>query len=179
VEVEEVYPKRPPDLFLRQPLLIYGRISKGHAGKLHLTARAGDQPYETTMALDASKATFHPGITTLWARQRVEDLMDEWRQADEKGQMELRASVITHAIRYRLVTRFTSLVAVEEVVTNAGGQLKTAAVPTELPAGWQMDKVFGAPATGTADAFLETLALMLLLAGIGLRYVGRRRGALS
>ena len=68
--------------------------------------------------------------------------------------------------RINLVTKFTSLVAVEEVVANPGGQSNKVAVPTELPAGMQMDKVFGAPATGTADEFLETLGITLLIAGI-------------
>ncbi len=179
VETAEVYPDHIPDLFLHQPLTIFGRISKGHAGTVHLTARSGNEPYEASIAFDASKAAFHPGITTLWARQRVEDLMDQWRRSDEKGQAEIRGSVIAHAIRYHLVTRFTSLVAVEQVVVNPGGQSNTAAVPTELPEGMQMDKVFGAPATGTADAFLEALGLALLLGSIAMLFLlrGVRREA--
>ena len=175
VEVTDLYPERPPDLFLHQPLLIYGRITKGSAGTVHLTANAGNEPYEASIPFDASKATFHPGITTIWARQRVEDLMDHWRHADEKGQAEIRGSVIAHAIRYNLVTRFTSLVAVEEVVVNQGGQNNSIAVPTEMPAGWQMDKVFGAPATGTTDAFFETLGITLLAAGTALWLLVRGR----
>jgi Ca-activated chloride channel family protein len=178
VEVTDLYPERPPDLFQQQPLLIFGRISKGRVGQLHLTARAGNDPYETTIAFDTSKAAFHPGITTLWARQRVEEWMDHWRESGENEQAEIRASVIAHAIRYRLVTRFTSLVAVEEVVVNAGGQSTTAPVPTELPAEWQMEKVFGAPATGTADAFLESLGAAFLLAGLAVWCFVRRRGEL-
>jgi Ca-activated chloride channel family protein len=181
VDVADVYPERLPDLFLRQPLLIYGRIAHGHTGNLHFSARANNQPYEITIPFDASQATFHPGITTLWARQRVEDLMDHWRhsQSDNNQQAEIRSSIIAHAIRYRLVTRFTSLVAVEEVVTNAGGHSNKVAVSTELPEGWQMDKVFGAPATGTADAFLQTLGITLVLAGLALVLLMRRRGALA
>jgi len=181
VETAEVYPEHIPDLFLHQPLLIFGRISKGSVGTVHLTARSGNEPYEASIAFDVSKAAFHPGITTLWARQRVEDLMDQWRRSDEKGQAEIRGSVIAHAIRYHLVTRFTSLVAVEQVVVNPGGQSNKAAVPAELPEGWQMDKVFGAPATGTADAFLEAVGVVLLLASIALLFLIRatRREALS
>jgi Ca-activated chloride channel homolog len=178
VEVADVYPERPADLFMHQPLLIFGRITKGRVGKVHLTARAGNEPFETTIAFDASKATFHPGITTLWARQRVETLMDQWREANEAEQAQIRSTVIAHAIQYRLVTRFTSLVAVEEVVANPGGQSKTVPVPTELPSGMQMDKVFGAPATGTADAFLEALGLALLIAGMALFFLIQRRGAI-
>ena len=166
VELSEVYPQRLPDLFLRQPLLIFGRISQGRKGVIHLTARTGDQPYEASFPFDASTASFHPGITTLWARQRVEDLMDLWRSSDEDARAKVQAIIIAHAIRYRLVTRFTSLVAVEEVVANVGGESRTVAVPTELPAGMQLDKVFGAPATGTPDAFLEMLGVTLLLMGI-------------
>jgi Ca-activated chloride channel homolog len=181
VEVADVYPERPPDLFQRQPLMIFGRISKGRVGKVHLTANAGEETYETVIAFDASKATFHSGITTLWARQRVEDLVDQWRQSDENGQAEIRASIIAHSIRYWLVTRFTSLVAVEELVVNASGLSGTIPVASELPAGMQMDKVFGtqAPATGTADAFLETLGIALLFAGFVLFFLLRRLGALS
>jgi len=105
--------------------------------------------------------------------------MDSLRQTDENGRAEIRANIIAHAIRYRLVTRFTSLVAVEEVVVNAGGDSKTVPVPTELPAGWQMDKVFGAPATGTADAFLEALGLTLLVSGFVFLLILRRMGTLS
>jgi Ca-activated chloride channel family protein len=183
VELAEVYPQRLPDLFLRQPLLVFGRISQGRKGTVHLTARAGDQPFETSIPLDASTASFHPGITTLWARQRVEDLMDRWREADEEARASIRTSLIAHAIRYHLVTRFTSLVAVEEVVANVGGESRTVPVPTELPAGMQMDKVFGAPATGTADAFLELLGVILLLIGlamsIALRQLTRKAEVVS
>jgi Ca-activated chloride channel family protein len=179
VETAEVYPQRTPDLFLRQPLVLYGRITRGHTGRVHLTARAGDQPYEASFAFDASTATFHPGITTLWARQRVEELVDRWRVSDEDSRAEIRSTLIAHAIRYRLVTRFTSLVAIEEVVANTSGTSATVPVPTELPAGMQMDKVFGAPATGTADSFLEALGVALLLLSYALWRLTRRVGAFS
>src|SRR6266436_995617 len=179
VQTAEVYPQRVPDLFLRQPLLLYGRISQGRTGRVHLTARTGDQPYEANFAFDASTASFHPGITTLWARQRVEDLVDRWRLSDEDSRPEIRSTLIAHAIRYRLVTRFTSLVAVEEVVANTSGGSATVPVPTELPAGMQLDRVFGAPATGTADAFLEALGVVLLLVGYALWLLTRKARALS
>jgi Ca-activated chloride channel family protein len=179
VEVSNVYPERPPDLFLRQPLLIYGHITKGHVGKVHLNARANNEAYRQTIAFETSKASFHPGITTLWARQRVEDMMDTWRQSEENARTEIRNSIIRHAIQYRLVTRFTSLVAVEEVVVNPGGENNTVPVPTELPDGMQMDKVFGAPATGTEDDFLQALGLTLLLTGLTMLYVIRKRSALA
>jgi Ca-activated chloride channel homolog len=166
VEVADEYPQRAPDLFLGQPLLLFGRIAHGHKGRVHLTARAGDQPYEATFDFDTATAAFHPAITTLWARQRVEDLTDRWRLSDDEARSGIRAALIAHAIRYRLVTKFTSLVAVEEVLANPSGRSNTVAVPSELPAGMQLEKVFGAPATGTADNFLEALGVALLFLGV-------------
>jgi len=177
VEVADVYPERTPDLFTGQPLLIYGRIARGRTGTAVLTAREGNESYEVRIPFDAAKATFHPGITTMWARQRVEDLMDSWREADPNGQAEIKAKIIAHAIRYRLVTRFTSLVAVEQVVVNTGGAPKTVPVPTEFPEGWKMEGVFGAPATGTSDAFWQALGIVLLCLGaimLGTVGFGRR-----
>ena len=177
VEVVDVYPSRAPDLFFHQPLLIFGRISHGQVGKMHLRGRAGREMYEKTISFDTTKATFHPGITTLWARQRVEDLMDHWRQTDQTGQSEIRQSIITHAIRYHLVTKFTSLVAVEQVIVNPSGEYKKTLAPTELPEGMQMDQVFGAPATGTTDSFFEALGITLLGMGALTVYVLRRARA--
>src|SRR5207244_4823756 len=103
---------------------------------------------------------------------------DDWRRAtsdDEKTRP--RAAIVTDAIRYNLVTRFTSLVAVEERIANTTGLApQRADVATELPHGWTMEKVFGpAPATGTSDLFLETLAFALLAAGAALRLLSRSR----
>jgi Ca-activated chloride channel homolog len=164
VEAGEIYPSRPPDLFLRQPLFIYGRIPRGGAGTLRLTAKDGSAPYETAIHFDTGSSSFHPGITTLWARQRIDELSDRWRTAEESARGDLRAGIVAEAIRYHLVTQFTSLVAIEQVVANPGAQSSSVAVPSELPAGMQMEKVFGAPATGTADGFLEILGVCLVLA---------------
>jgi len=179
VEVEDVYPEHVPDLFAGQPVLIYGRIVSGTAGTVCLAGRAGNDTYESNIAFDATKATFHPGITTLWARQRVEQLMDRWRDAGESEQSELKAAIVAHAIQYRLVTRFTSLVAVEQVIANAGGNSQTVPVPTEFPEGWKMEGVFGTPATGTADTFFEALGVLLLCVGAMLLWLIRKAEPLA
>jgi hypothetical protein len=50
-------------------------------------------------------------------------------------------------------------------------------VPTELPHSWQLDRLFGAPATGSPDEFLEALGVVLLLGSITLLWLLRRTGA--
>jgi LPXTG-motif cell wall-anchored protein len=43
----------------------------------------------------------------------------------------------------------------------------------------QLEKVFGAPATGTADAFLEALGITPLLLSLVLWYLVRKVGAVA
>jgi Ca-activated chloride channel homolog len=179
VQVADIYPDRLPDLFARQPLLIYGRIVKGSKGIVHLRARAGNASYDSGLPFDTSGASYHPGITTLWARQFVEQQMDRLRDADDKAQADIKSAIIAHAIQYHLVTRFTSFVAVEEIVANTSSNSRSVGVATELPAGMQLDKVFGAPATGTTDEFFQTLGITLLILGAGFALVLWKAGALS
>ena len=135
-----------------------------------VAGQAAAGPVLQEIPFAAETAQFHPGITTLWARQLVSERMDAWRRAaDDEERERVRLAIVDHAVRYHLVTRFTSLVAVEEVVANADGTLRPARVPTELPFGWKMDAVVGAnPAGGTADLFLEALGAALLCAGLAL-----------
>jgi Ca-activated chloride channel family protein len=167
-QVAELYPSRPPDLFLAKPLVLFGRLKGKAAGQLVVEGHSRNTPYREALAFDSSTASFHPGITTLWARQRIEEEMDLWRQSQgEEERARRRAAIVEDAIHYNLVTAFTSLVAVEEKVVNDGDAPRTVAVPTELPAGWSLLAVFGAnPATGTADAFLDALGAGLLLFGL-------------
>jgi Ca-activated chloride channel family protein len=178
VGAEQVFPDRLPDLFLRQPLVVYGRLPGFARGRVRLSAQSAGAPWEQEIAFAAEATAFHPGITTLWARQAVETRMDAWRRAGSDQEREsVRLAVVEHALRYHLVTRFTSLVAVEEVVANPDGTLQQARVPTELPSGWKMEAVVGDnPSGGTADLFLEALGAALLCAGLALMAAARQRG---
>lgn len=175
----EVYPERLPDLFLGQPLLVFGRLSSGAAGRVVVEGRGARGPFRQELPLELGQAAFHPGVTRLWARARADALLEAWRSAgDDTERAARRAEAVAHALRYRLVTRFTSLVAVEEKPAHDQGAPERVDVATELPAGWQMDKVFGTnPSTGTADDFLVALALALLAAGALLRVARARLAA--
>ncbi len=176
VEAGELYPSRPPDLFFAKPLVLFGRLKGRSAGGLVIEGRSRRSPYREVVAVDPAGASFHPGITTLWARKRVEEEMDLWRASgSDEEKARRRTAIIADALHYNLVTAFTSLVAVEERAVNEGGAVRTVAVPTELPAGWSMTAVFGAnPATGTADAFLGALGGLALLVGLLLMAITAR-----
>lgn len=170
VSAADVLPARLPDLFRGQPLLIHGRLHGDAPGRLVIEGRAGASAFRQELAVEPQRARFHPGITTLWARAKVDELMDLWRQAPEGPEQDARrADVVALAVQHHLVTRFTSLVAVEDVPAHTGGAPRTALVPAELPAGWQAEAVVGRnPQGGTADLFLESLGFALLITSAAL-----------
>jgi len=102
---------------------------------------------------------------SLWARGKVESLIDSIREGAREE--EIRTQVIDLATAQRLVTKYTSFVAVDKTPARTlDAPLKLAAVPTNLPDGWEVDKVFGELPQGSTDSRYAMLtgALMLLLA---------------
>jgi Ca-activated chloride channel family protein len=101
--------------------------------------------------------------------------MDRLREGGQEE--EIKAEVIQLASAHRLVTKYTSFVAVDKTPARpAIDPLKSAAVPTLLPEGWEYDKVFGELPRGATDSRFQMLTGMLaLLLGAALMYVRRRR----
>ena len=105
------------------------------------------------------------GVGVLWARRKIADLMDQQRQgADREG---IRNVVIRVALQHHLVSKYTSLVAVDVTPSRPQGvTLERRALPVNLPHGQRYEKIFGhLPQTATA-APLDLLfgAILLLLA---------------
>ena len=55
----------------------------------------------------------------------------------------MREQIVAIALAHRLVTQFTSFVAVEERVVNEGGKQVRVTVPVEMPQGVSHEGVFG------------------------------------
>jgi Ca-activated chloride channel family protein len=79
----------------------------------------------------------------------------------------LRKAVIDTAISHHLVSKYTSLVAIDKTpVRPAGSALTREQVPNLLPYGQSMNAIFGFPATATDAAALLRRGLLTLLAGL-------------
>jgi Ca-activated chloride channel family protein len=136
--VADVYPKRIPDLFSAKPVVLSGRFTAGGRGRVRLSGNMGGQHYEREIevALPESQPE-HDVLATLWARRRVGDLMSEDYAGAQQGKMrdDVREAVTNVGLEYRLMTQFTSFVAVEEMTITDGGQPRRVDVPVELPEG--------------------------------------------
>ena len=126
--VDEVYPKRVPDLFSAKPVVITGRYRDAGRGVVKITGKMGGHPFERSLQVDLPAAAQRDGIRSLWARTKVGELM-------VAGATQNREAITELGLRYALMTPFTSFVAVEHQTISEQGKLRTIEVPVEVPEG--------------------------------------------
>jgi Ca-activated chloride channel family protein len=146
LQVEDVYPSRIPDLFSAKPVVLTGRYKNPGSGVVKLTGRiaAGDFIREIPVELSDQEPR-HDVLATLWARRRIDDLMSQSYAGMHQG---TAAPDVTEAITqlgllYRLMTQYTSFVAVEEMTVTDGGEPRRVEVPVDMPEGVSHQGVFG------------------------------------
>ncbi len=164
----EMWPQRIPDLYAGDPVIVAARLGTV-AGDLAVSGVVADAEWRVRLPLEvgASRA----GVNRLWARRKITALMDE--KARGVPEEEVRKNVLPVALEHHLVSKYTSLIAVDVTPSRpADAALKSGAVPTNLPAGWKYEKVFGAlPQGGTAARLHLLLALTMIIAGVALRWL--------
>ncbi len=144
--VEEVYPKDIPDLFSAQPVIVVGRYSKAAKGSIKLKGRVAGQDYEREIKVVLpEKEVAHDALGSIWARRKIDYLMNQDMAGLQSGNTrdDLREAIIDIGLEYKLMTQFTSFVAVEETIIKEGGQPRRVEVPVEMPDGVSYEGIFG------------------------------------
>ncbi len=141
-------PQRIPDLFGAKPVVLNGRYRRGRAAaSCACAARWPAARSRAQIAVDLpGPQPRHDVLATLWARaqSRRPDGAGLGRHAARQSRARRQASTITQlGLDYRLMTQFTSFVAVEERVTTEGGEPRRIEVPVEMPEGVSYEGVFG------------------------------------
>jgi Ca-activated chloride channel homolog len=145
--VAEIYPAKMLDLFTAKPVIVTGRYSRAAKGTIRLKGMRSGQPFSRDIAVNfPSDEKDHDVLATLWARTKIEHLMSQdWNGMQTGGPTgDLKQQITALGLQYRLMTQFTSFVAVEEMTITEGGQAKTVQVPVEMPDGVSRAGVFGA-----------------------------------
>jgi TonB family protein len=144
--VADVYPKRLPDLFSVKPLILTGRFTSAARGVIRLRGNLAGQNYVKEIPVELPDAQpEHDALATLWARARIDDLMSQDYAGIQNAdpQPDMREAITQLGLEYRLMTQFTSFVAVEEMTVTDGGQPRRIDVPVEMPEGVSREGVFG------------------------------------
>lgn len=136
----DVTPSALPDLYRGEPLIVAAKVG-ALDGTLDVEGRIGDQPWRVSLAL--ASAAEGKGLSKLWARRKITDA-EVGLTLREIDRPEADRRILALALTHGLVTRLTSLVAVDATPSRPEGQALTRAdIPLNLPAGWDFDKVFG------------------------------------
>ncbi len=134
------------DLFDVEPLIIHGRYSQPGVGTLTITGNTGGGPYRRVLDLELhEQQAEHDVIATLWARAKVEQIMNSDLKAAQQNAFpaEKKQQVVALGEEFRIMTQYTSFVAVEKSRTTIDGQPVLVAVPIEMPSGVSYEGVFG------------------------------------
>lgn len=150
LEVADVYPERIPDLFSAKPVVLSGRYKAGGRGTIRLKGKMAGQEFTREIAVELPESEPRRDVlATLWARARVEDLMSKNYAGLQQGapqgvpQDDINEAITQLGLEFRLMTQFTSFVAVEEMTITDGGQPRRVEVPVDMPAGVSHEGVFG------------------------------------
>ncbi|MFV0295022.1 MAG: marine proteobacterial sortase target protein [Hyphomicrobiaceae bacterium] len=137
----DMTPSPLPDLYRGEPLVLAARLTHP-GGTLDIEGMIGEQPWKVSLPLD--RAATGQGLSKVWARRRIADA-EVQRTLRKLTPDEADKAILALALDHHLVSRLTSLVAVDEAISRQPGQSLTRAdIPLNLPAGWDFDKVFGA-----------------------------------
>ncbi len=142
-------PNLLPDIYHGEPLVLAARMGKA-AGTLTVSGKIGDRPWTISLLLD--QASNAKGISKIWARRQIDDAevnltLGKISQADADKR------ILQLALDHHLVTRLTSLVAVDtKRLRPTNAPLTQADIPLQLPAGWDYNKLLGIGATRDAKA---------------------------
>ncbi len=174
--VVDSFPSTIPDLYLGEPVSVRVMASGDFrpGAVVYISGNSISGAWSTQIPVHSVVAS--EGIAALWARARIGELMDvERRQGDADG---IRSAIVATALAHHLVSKYTSMVAVDKTPVRASGDpLQSEQIPNLMPYGQSSDAIFGFPATATNGPLLLLRGIACLLAALlllALQYCGGR-----
>lgn len=164
-EPVEHYPLKVPDLYLGEPLHLIIRRPATDT-EVQITGIQQQMDWRANLSLDGSHKMQNKGIARIWARQKIQQLLDQ--QIIHSDYEAHKDEILDIALRHQLLSPYTSFIAVEERISRPKSQrLKDKNIPNIAPNGSQS---FAYPATALNWRTSLVLGLILLAFGIWLQW---------
>ena len=158
----DAWPRVLPDLYAGEPVVVTAQFNaSAGSGNIAVSGRRGGAMWGSL--LPVATMADEPGVGVLWARAKIDALMDAGRKGAPED--DIRAAVLDVALTHHLVSKYTSLVAVDVTPTRpAGVAASKTAIPGNIPEGLTgFDQL---PRTATpAPLLIAAGGLALLVAG--------------
>jgi Ca-activated chloride channel family protein len=131
----ESFPNPVADLYLGEPLTV---LVRGKELGSHITVYGDYGESSWQQEVELSGGINHAGIHTAWARSKIAALLEQHHSAgNDDKRNDLKHEVIKTSFEHHLVSRFTSMVAVDVTPVNSTGLLYSEKLKTNLPHGWK------------------------------------------
>jgi Ca-activated chloride channel family protein len=160
-DVYDVQPLNLPDLLARRPVILFGKWRGPVTGRFELQGLTGRGNYKA--GLDVAAVTpdeSNSALRYLWARARIAELSD-YGIGNPSG--EKIAEVTALGLKYNLLTKYTSFIAIRETIVNPNAAADTVKQPLPLPLGVSMLAVGSEPEMVWLLSALAVAALILLV----------------
>ena len=140
--IYDVEPPHIPDVFAERPVLLFGKYMGDLSGEIKISGLSGSQTYTDHLNVSQHKAeSTNEALRYLWARHKIQ-LMDDYARAlpgDWTSETDYKDSVKNEitalGLKYNLLTRYTSFVAIDSIVRTDSGRAVTVNQPLPLPEG--------------------------------------------
>ncbi|NLP04997.1 VWA domain-containing protein [Candidatus Fermentibacteria bacterium] len=146
LDVTEVYPARIPDLFAGQPLVVVGRYGEPGRGRVVVSGTIAGERWRQALEVELPRREpDNDVIATLWARRKIHELSRLMYDSygNQSYDQEIVDMITDVALDYRIMSEYTSFVAVCEEVRTVDGRPVTVEVPVNMPEGVSYEGVFG------------------------------------
>jgi Ca-activated chloride channel family protein len=162
----DVEPARVPDLFASRPLVVFGKWRGSADGTIEISGTTGRAPYHASIPVAQSTADeAHAALRHLWARTRIATLSDFGGGAPSQERV---AEITSLGLTYGLLTRYTSFIAVHEMIRRTSGNASDVDQPSPMPQG------VSDLAVGDEPELAWILAALMAI--VALRQLSLRRG---
>lgn len=132
-ETYDVQPGHFPDLLAQRPVVFFGKWRGPVGGTFELTGKTGRGDFTTSLDIGSVQPEEeNSALRYLWARSRISDLSDFGDSTASDDQIK---EITSLGLKYNLLTRYTSFIAVREKIVNPDGTADDVNQVLPLPLG--------------------------------------------
>lgn len=166
----QVEPRSFPDLLAERPIVIFGKWRGAAKGTITLRGLSGNGEYSQGFPIaETQPSPSNHSLRYLWARTRIASLSDFSFNGNDEERI---AEITSLGLTYNLLTKYTSFIAVHEVIRNPGGNSTDVKQPLPLPLRVSNYAVGGGIYNGSEP---EMVVLLVLFTLFLLFYLLRKR----
>ncbi len=129
----DVEPVLQPDLLAQRPLIAFGKWRGPLTGNIVIEGLSGPSIYKASIPVSSAQPlASNSTLALLWARTRIAELADYINLKHDDARI---AQVTDLGLRYNLLTKYTSFVAVDQTIRRTATESKSVNQPLPSPAG--------------------------------------------